>query len=66
VEAADPPGLLFLCRSVRSDANLLGVIALNFACFGSGTPHYEELSHQERSPRRTADQWVIDGLPDRG
>jgi hypothetical protein len=44
VEAADPPGLLFLCRSVRSDASLLGMFAFNFASFGSGIPHYEELS----------------------
>ena len=57
VEAADPPGLLFLCRSVRSDANLLGMIAFNFACFGSGTPHYAELAQQERFPGRTAGQW---------
>ena len=52
MEAANPPGLLFLRRSVRSDANLLGMIAFNFACFGSGTPHYEELSKQERIPRK--------------
>ena len=45
--------LYFSGDDLRSDAGLLGMIAFNFACYGAGTPEYDEFAKQafkERTP----------------
>ena len=53
----------FSADHVRSDANLLGMIAFNFACFGGGTPQYDEFSKQAFAERTAiAPEAFISGL----
>jgi len=53
----------FSADHVRSDANLLGMIAFNFACFGGGTPQYDEFSKQAFDERKPiAPEAFVSGL----
>lgn len=53
----------FSADHVRSDANLLGMIAFNFACFGGGTPQYDEFSKQAFTERTAiAPEAFVSGL----
>jgi hypothetical protein len=37
---------------LRSDAGMLGMIAFNFACYGAGTPEYDDFSKQTFKQRK--------------
>lgn len=53
----------FSADHLRSDANLLGMIAFNFACFGGGTPQYDEFSKQAFDDRKAiAPEAFVSGL----
>lgn len=55
--------LYFSGDDLRSDAGLLGMIAFNFACYGAGTPEYDEFSKQAFKERKAiADQAFVAGL----
>jgi hypothetical protein len=48
---------------LRSDAGLLGLISFNFACYGGGTPKFDEFSKQAFKQRKAiADRAFVSGL----
>lgn len=48
-----PPDHYFAADDVRADASLRGLIAFHFACYGAGTPKWDEFRpHQEPKGRR--------------
>ncbi len=60
-----PQDLYLAGDDLTGDANLLGMIAFFFACFGSGTPLYDEFSKAEhRTKRKTiAERPFVAALP---
>jgi hypothetical protein len=52
---------------VPDDARVHGLIAFHFACFGAGTPEWDEFAHRdgEPSPARLAPQPMVSALPRR-
>lgn len=60
-----PQDLYLAGDDLSGDANLLGMIAFFFACFGGGTPLYDEFSKAEqRAKRRTiAESPFVAALP---
>jgi len=60
-----PQDLYLAGDDLTGDANLLGMIAFFFACFGGGTPLYDEFSKAEqREKRRTiAERPFVAALP---
>lgn len=55
----------FSADHLRSDANLLGMIAFNFACYGGGSPQYDEFVKQSFATERKeiAPAAFVAGLP---
>ncbi len=53
----------FAGEDIASDANLLGMIAFNFACYGGGTPRYNEFSKQKDNPEPIAPRAFLNALP---
>jgi hypothetical protein len=47
-----PQGYYFAGDDLSSDASLLGLIAFFYACFGAGTPHYDEFAREAFSDSR--------------
>lgn len=61
---AIPPEHYFAGDDVASDANVLGMIAFFFACYGAGTPLYDEFSRQAfKKPALIAPNPFVAGLP---
>lgn len=55
--------LYLSCDDLRSDAGMLGMIAFNFACYGGGTPKYDEFAKQAFKQRKEiAEQAFVSGL----
>ena len=53
----------FSADHLPSDANLLGLIAFNFACFGAGTPQRDEFSPRSaEAPQELAPTAFVSGL----
>lgn len=53
----------FSADHLRSDANLLGLIAFNFACYSGGTPQFDEFSKQAfRERKAIAPEAFVSGL----
>jgi hypothetical protein len=49
-----PEDFYFSADDVASDARLLGLIAFHFACYGAGTPRFDEFAHQKGTGERLA------------
>lgn len=62
------PDWYFAGDDVSSDARLYGLIAFHFACFGAGTPKYDEFAHAKQGMRarsQIAQSALVAGLPKR-
>lgn len=61
---AIPQDHYFSADDVSSDANLQGMIAFHFACYGAGTPRMDDFAHQAfRNPTEIAPQAFVANLP---
>ncbi|MEH2069143.1 MAG: hypothetical protein V7K47_13445 [Nostoc sp.] len=49
-----PEEFYFSADDVGDDAKLLGLIAFHFACYGAGTPQFDEFAHRKGSNERLA------------
>ncbi|WP_375505729.1 hypothetical protein [uncultured Nostoc sp.] len=49
-----PEEFYFSADDVGDDAKLLGLIAFHFACYGAGTPKFDEFTHRKGSNERPA------------
>ncbi len=49
-----PEDFYFCADDVSTDARLLGLIAFHFACYGAGTPKFDEFAHAKGSNERKA------------
>jgi hypothetical protein len=54
--------LYFSGDDLRSDAGLLGMISFNFACYGGGTPRYDEVAKQAKQRTAIAEKPFVAGL----
>ena len=57
--------ILFLAQDVANDARLLGSMIFSFACYGAGTPRYDEFGSQNKTRTEIAPQAFIANLPRR-
>jgi hypothetical protein len=56
--------LYFCADDVSSDARVHGMITFHFACYGGGTPHYDEFARKAHKRRREiADEAFVAELP---
>jgi hypothetical protein len=53
----------FSADDVASDANLLGLMAFYFACYGAGTPKLDDFAHKTGQRAQIAPSAFIAGLP---
>ncbi|MGQ0600514.1 MAG: hypothetical protein ACT4QE_02315 [Anaerolineales bacterium] len=53
----------FSADDVRSDANLLGLMAFYFACYGAGTPKLDDFAHKTGQRAQIAPHAFVAGLP---
>jgi len=49
-EGPTPDSFFFAGDDVAPDANIFGTIAMHFACFGAGTPHFSDFSPPGQPP----------------
>ena len=49
------PDWYFAADDVSDNARLLGLITFHFACFGAGTPRYDEFAHLRQGARERAE-----------
>jgi hypothetical protein len=60
-----PPDFYFSAKDVTDDARLLGSMVFSFACYGAGTPRYDEFGQQGKTRAEIAPQAFIANLPRR-
>lgn len=60
-----PEGFYFSGDDLGKDANLLGLIAFLFACYGGGTPLEDEFAHKDGKRAQIAPKPFIANLPRR-
>ncbi len=54
-----PQSMYYAMDDVRSDAQLHGLISFHFACFGAGTPRYDEFAHLRQGVRAAQEAILI-------
>jgi Peptidase family C25 len=66
-EKGIPDDFYFCADDVSDEAELLGLIAFNFACYGAGTPQMDEFAHWNPTDQRAAiaPQAFVARLPQR-
>jgi hypothetical protein len=63
---AIPPDFYFAGEDVAADARMLGLIALHFACYGAGTPQFDDYTPLGETARKTiAPRGFVARLPQR-
>lgn len=60
-----PEGHYFSADDIASTANLAGLTAFFFACYGCGTPQYDDFSHLEGGRNQIAPHAFLANLPRR-
>jgi hypothetical protein len=61
-----PQDFYFAGDDIGADARLLGLIAFHFACFGAGTPQFDDFSHRAfKEPEPIAPHPFVAALPQR-
>jgi hypothetical protein len=60
-----PEDFYFACNDVSDDAKLAGLIAFFFACYGGGTPQFDDFSHLRGSQADLAPYPFVAALPKR-
>ena len=55
----------FAAEDVGEDARLLGLIAFHFACYGAGTPRWDDFAHAGGERAELAPRAFVAGLPRR-
>lgn len=58
-----PEDFYFSCDTLGSDAKLLGTIVFLFACYGAGTPDFDEFSRGAGQRMRIAEKPFVASLP---
>lgn len=65
VPGAVPPGSFFAADDVGDDADLAGMVAFLFACYGAGTPRHEEFFASAAERQQLAERDFVARLPQR-
>jgi len=60
-----PDSFYFSADDVRGDAQLLGLLAFHFACYGAGTPRFDDFAHETNQQGAIAPHAFIARLPQR-
>lgn len=60
-----PQDHYFAADDVAANANLLGLMAFHFACYGAGTPKLDDFAHKTGQRAQIAPQAFVAGLPRR-
>ena len=55
----------FSCDDLGSQADLAGLMTFHFACYGAGTPKFDEYAHRESARRQLARESFVAHLPQR-
>lgn len=62
---AIPPEQYFSADDIEPDADLAGLITFHFACYGAGTPKFDDYAHRESTRRQLAPESFVARLPRR-
>ena len=62
---AIPPDHYFSGDDIGECADLAGLITFHFACYGAGTPKFDDYAHRSSSRRQLAPRSFVAGLPQR-
>ena len=60
-----PTDHYFSCDDLSERADLSGLVAFHFACYGAGTPKFDDYAHRESRRRQLASESFIASLPQR-
>jgi len=64
-QQAIPEDHYFAADDVEASADLRGLIAFHFACYGAGTPKFDDYAHRESAQRQIAPESFVARLPQR-
>jgi hypothetical protein len=65
-QAAIPEGFYLSADDIPSETRLQGLITFAFACYGAGTPRWDDFAHRAAGPRQEiAPRAFVAGLPQR-
>ena len=60
-----PTDHYFCCDDVAAGADLAGLITFHFACYGAGTPKFDDFAHRDSARRQLAPESFVASLPQR-